>query len=147
MYDMTPKEAMLLKQLIDGAYPIIKNNADSDISYVTILTEYDSKIMALAVKEIIKTSTYPPTIANIVKMYEKVRKEHLMKIVDEMEKKGYFPDTPKGCCDYWTAVENVEDGEIQKEIIPYFLEYSAKENKDIKHLIGGLPKLLLEEAV
>lgn len=145
MYDMTPKEAMLLKQLIDGAYPIIKNNADSDISYVTILTEYDSKIMALAVKEIIKTSTYPPTIANIVKMYEKVRKEHLMKIVDEMEKKGYFPDTPKGCCDYWTAVECAEDGKINDEVIGYFLEYSARENKNIKCLIGEQATNLLKE--
>jgi hypothetical protein len=144
---MTQKEAMTIKQLIDGAYPIIKNNQDSDLSYVTILVEYDCYLMSLAVKEIIKTSTYPPTIANIVKMYEKVRKEHLMKIVDEMEKKGYFPDTPKGCCDYWTAVECAESGKISDRVMPYFLEYSAKENKDIKHLIGGLPKLLLEEAV
>ena len=68
-----------------------------------------------------------------------------MKIVDEMEKKGYFPDTPKGCCDYWTAVENVEDGEIQKEIIPYFLEYSARENKNIKCLIGEQATNLLKE--
>jgi len=64
-----------------------------------------------------------------------------------MEKKGYFPDTPKGCCDYWTAVECAESGKISDRVMPYFLEYSAKENKDIKHLIGGLPKLLLEEAV
>ena len=147
MYDMTQKEAMMLKQLIDGAYPIIKNNVDSDISYVTILTDYDSKLMMIAVKEIIKTSVYPPTIANIVKMYEKVREEQLMKIVDEMKKKGYFPTTPKGDYDYWTAVENVEDGKISEEVMSYFLEYSTKENKDIKYLIGEMPKLLMEEAI
>lgn len=136
---------MTIKQLIDGAYPIIKNNQDSDLSYVTILVEYDCYLMSLAVKEIIKTSTYPPTIANIVKMYEKVRKEHLMKIVDEMEKKGYFPDTPKGDCDYWTAVECAESGKISDRVMPYFLEYSARENKNIKCLIGEQATNLLKE--
>lgn len=142
---MTQKEAMTIKQLIDGAYPIIKNNPDSDMSYVTILTDYDSRLMAIAVKEIIKTSTYPPTIANILAKYGEIRKEQLMKIVDEMERKGFFPDTPKGCCDYWTAVECAEDGKINDEVIGYFLEYSAKEGKNIKNLIGDQATNLLKE--
>ena len=142
---MTQKEAMTIKQLIDGAYPIIKNNQDSDLSYVTILVEYDCYLMSLAVKEIIKTSTYPPTIANILDKYEKVRKDKLMTIVDDMNVKGVFPDTPKGDCDYWTAVECAESGKISDRVMPYFLEYSARENKNIKCLIGEQTTNLLKE--
>jgi len=142
---MTQKEAMTIKQLIDGAYPIIKNNQDSDLSYVTILVEYDCYLMSLAVKEIIKTSTYPPTIANILDKYEKVRRDKLMAIVDDMNVKGVFPDTPKGDYDYWTAVECAESGKISDRVMPYFLEYSARENKNIKCLIGEQSTNLLKE--
>lgn len=71
---MTKEEYTQLKAYLIGAY---QNLVITDIVWYDILKEYDFKMMLRASKNYIKQSSFPPTIASLIKEYELVQKEKI----------------------------------------------------------------------
>lgn len=71
---MTKEEYTQLKAYLIGAY---QNLVITDIVWYDILKEYDFKMMLRASKNYIKQSSFPPTIASLIKEHDKVVEEKL----------------------------------------------------------------------
>lgn len=79
---MTKKEILMMLNLLKVAYPNFYKNfnkeetEDTVILYETMFKEFDGQIVLLAIKELINTFKYPPTIADIKeKIYQITNKE------------------------------------------------------------------------
>ncbi len=91
---MTPEEVIKVKTIIEAAYPNAKNlnNKESDLLYISLFGEYELTPMLVAVKEHIKTSTYPPTIADLFRRYDGSTTTKHYAIIETMQAAGYFKD-------------------------------------------------------
>ena len=93
---MTDKQAIYIKTFLEGAFPMLKESKESDLTYVVMLKEYDFETMFQATKNYIKKSVYVPTIAGLIKEYENVieqnkrlAQQELLNIADRMEETGF----------------------------------------------------------
>jgi hypothetical protein len=87
---MTTNEILQIKKMLEGNYPKLKDSEDA--VFVMMLADYQFGLMAEASKNFMMTSKFPPTIANLLEEYEKVKLYRKTEIVRQMNNAGIFKD-------------------------------------------------------
>lgn len=140
---MTDKQALYIKTFLEGAFPMLKESKESDLTYVVMLKEYDFETMFQATKNYIKKSVYTPTIAGIIQEYETLKaikqaenQKKLVEIIDQMDDKKWFPpnDDFTKLSEYEKALEMVVDGNISDDLKKKILTF-ARNNNEVKLLL------------
>ena len=112
--------------------------------YEEELSQYNEETLMSAIKEIIRTSKYMPSLNEIIEQCEKSRTHKANEIVEKMWKDGYFKKGAYGELDETQAYRNYNKTLkfIEEGIIPEWLREDMKKyysqiltNKEIK-LIG-----------
>ena len=123
---MNQNEAIEIKRTLESVYQKYKEMTDS--LFIILMGEYEFETMQVAVIELIKTSKYPPTIADLIQEYKGTTVERRSIIIDEMNALGYF----KCEQEYQKAINFVTSN-----VIPPFLRKMIQEhlrNKNQKAL-------------
>ena len=145
---MTDKEAIYIKTFLEGAFPMLKESKESDLTYAVMLKEYDFEIMFQATKNYIKKSVYIPTIAGLVKEYENVIEQNkimtqreLLKIVDKMEEMGVFKPNKdfKQLSEYDQAIFMIQESNIGEKLKDKILGFT-KNDKNVKLMLETLSR-------
>lgn len=100
--------------------------------FYMLIKDYDYERTLDAVKEIIYTSKYPPSFAEIKENYDKLKYKNLEKIINDMYNVGYFRIDR----DYERTIRM-----IRKGIVPDFIqiqidEYLKNKNKVLEYKKG-----------
>ncbi|MCI9434738.1 MAG: hypothetical protein HFI86_05670 [Bacilli bacterium] len=113
------------------AYPYYFKELDDDDKmllgfikmYQDQITGYNPKIVLKAIDEIIRTSKFMPTIAEIIEKCDSQSKTYTFDILEIMKKDGYFKHGAYGELDNRQAIKNYEKATmwINKGIIPKWL--------------------------
>ena len=112
--------------------------------YEEELSQYNEETLTSAIKEIIRTSKYMPSLNEIIEQCEKSRVHQTNKIVEKMWEDGYFKKGTYGELDESQAYRNYNKTLkfIEEGIIPEWLREDMKKyysqmltNKEVK-LIG-----------
>lgn len=103
---MTVQQSLTIKRLLEGNFLKVKEQDDE--IYVAMLSEYDFEKMQTAVKNFILKSKFPPTIADLVEEYKKLKDSRQIEIVNQMKFAGIFRDNTE----YEKALSMVERGII-----------------------------------
>lgn len=143
---MTDKEALKIKTFLEGAFPILKETKESDLTYAVMLKEYDFGTMFQAAKNYIKKSCYAPTIAGLIREYDLLMAERkklftnkLLEIAADMEKAGAFKPNEdyRKLSEYEEAVHEIEDNNLSDELKSKILDF-VKNDKNIKSMLDEL---------
>lgn len=143
---MTDKEAIYIKTFLEGAFPMLKESKESDLTYVVMLREYDFEIMFEATKNYIKKSCYVPTIAGLIREYDllvaerkKLFTNKLLEIAADMEKAGAFKpnEDHRKLSEYEKAVLAIEDNNLSDKLKSKILAF-AKNDKNVKLMLETL---------
>ena len=110
-------------------------------TYQEELSQYNEETLTSAIKEIIRTSKYMPSLNEIIEQCEKSRVHQTNKIVDLMWQDGYFKKGAYGELDESQAYRNYNKTLkfIEEGIIPEWLREDMKKyynqmltNKEVK---------------
>lgn len=110
-------------------------------TYQEELSQYNEETLTSAIKEIIRTSKYMPSLNEIIEQCEKSRVHQTNKIVDLMWQDGYFKKGAYGELDDSQAYRNYNKTLkfIEEGIIPEWLREDMKKyynqmltNKEVK---------------
>lgn len=147
---MTDKEAIYIKTFLEGAFPMLKESKESDLTYAVMLKEFDFETMFQATKNYIKKSVYTPTIAGLILEYEIViktkeieSKQRLLLILEQMKDCGILQHHEfkpgAGLSEFERAFYSVEDNSIDEDLKKKILQFS-KNNEEVKLLIESVSK-------
>jgi hypothetical protein len=109
--------------------------------YEEELSQYNEETLTNAIKEIIRTSKYMPSLNEIIEQCEKSRTHQANEIVEKMWKDGYFKKSAYGELDESQAYRNYNKTLkfIEEGIIPEWLREDMKKyysqmitNKEVK---------------
>ena len=112
--------------------------------YEEELSQYNDETLINAIKEIIKSNKYMPSLSEIINQCEKNRIYQANEIVEKMWQDGYFKKGPYGELDEEQAYRNYNKTLkfIEKGIIPEWLREDMKKYYSI--LIANKETKLLE---
>jgi hypothetical protein len=85
---LNQNEAIEIKRTLESVYQKYKETTDS--LFIILMGEYEFETMQVAVIKLIKTSKYPPSIAELLQEYKSTTVERRSIIIDEMNALGYF---------------------------------------------------------
>lgn len=108
--------------------------------YQEQITGYLPEIVLKAIDEIIKTSKFMPSVAEILEKCDEKQKDYTYEILEIMRKDGYFKQSAYGELDDIQATRNYEKATmwLSKGIIPSWLledmqEYGYKDKKALQN--------------
>jgi hypothetical protein len=143
---VTDKQAIYIKTFLEGAFPMLKESKESDLTYVVMLKEYDFETMFQATKNYIKKSVYVPTIAGLIKEYENVieqnkrlAQQELLNIADRMEETGFFKTNEdfRKLSEYEEACLMIQENNITEDLKNKILKFT-KNDKNVKLMLETL---------
>lgn len=136
---MTKKETIAIMALLKASYPRYYSDMDAeDIENVinlwyTMLKDYDGKIVGQAVKSVIATNKYPPTVAEVL---EKIKLITGKEEMTEMEAWSYISKAVSNST--YHALEEWEKlpEQLQKAVSPDLLRsWAMIEGDDVQTII------------
>ena len=147
---MTDKEAIYIKTFLEGAFPMLKESKESDLTYAVMLKEFDFETMFQATKNYIKKSVYTPTIAGLILEYEVIKKtkeieskQRLLLILEQMKDSGvlqhYEYKPGAGLSEFERAFYSVENNKISESLKEKIMLFSKK-NEQVKLLLESVSK-------
>ena len=145
---MTSDKAIVIKMFCENAYHQLKEKNGGDEVWVEMLKEYQYEVMLSAVKNYIKRgNTYPPSIADLINVYNSEVVTIYDDILNAMECDGVFND-PIGCDEEIETINIRHRREksinwLQSNVMPdWFREILQKYLKKTVLIYGGGQKLL-----
>lgn len=132
---MTKQEFANLQLLIEGAY----NNFEiNHLVWYEFLKDYDYKLTLQAVKNVIKVSKYPLTIASITEEYARLKEvkrieeyNYLYQVANNLFDKGLLTDEEHMRFEFeWQDKQEVND-KLKKKIV------SLSKNERVLKILGG----------
>lgn len=128
---MIIKEALIIKSLLETAYPNSYPKIEDGMFYM-LIKDYNYERTLDAVKEIISTSKYPPSFAEIKENYDKLKYKNLEKIINEMYNVGYY----RFGRDYEKTIKMIREGIVPNFIQEDIDEYLKNKNKVLEYKKG-----------
>jgi hypothetical protein len=94
---MTDEQVVAIKKYVEGAYPMMKSNDDSDLVWFDLLQDQEYYGILQSIKNYIRAGNkFPPTVSEIIKGYSLIIMEFNDEVLRLMDEDGFFNDPPGG---------------------------------------------------
>lgn len=141
---MSNKEVTQILAMLKIAYPNYFKDYQQTETYATInlyqqqLSNFNFKIVSLAVNNLIKKSKFLPAISEIIEECEKLKDKHIFSILEKMNADGYF----KSINEYEKATKYLETGIIpnwfKEDMKKYgYVEFNTQINHNDNLMLNG----------